>query len=578
MNLISQKPAVSFLPLLLLLNPSCRVIPRGVPGAGYAVIRVQNGVSLGAETKRILAYQDPNPKPPVVRPSPPLDKTHPIIDKWIKDPSIPDGQQEEVLIGFLPLKEPADSKTYMSSLEQELERLGGQYIRRYDSIYTFGLKLPVGALRGGLSGDKRVRYIEPKRVRLSLDMIPAQGAPGSACKGLDGYSSPASSVEKIQDLAIRTGLNSFTTPVGATIALLDSGVGRHRLLPEPQVVRHDCLNPPCIAGGTDGCANHGTPDTGILIATGSGLQPQGVLQGATVHSFKVFDQAGSAGSCSADGDSAATVEALTSGIGAVSPPVDVVLTETLIPGAANSNVSMAVDSAFEAGYPVIVAANPTLTLLSPANAHKGFPISSAAQSFSFATDGRFVPAVWADSGSETLSGSSSNLCKHDGASGAAPYAAAVAVKLRHLLRSAGQPDAPGNVYALMLALSKSDLFFSRLLYLPASGQYYTGSFDIAHGGEAYATVNVAAGHKLRAAIWWPESAATDAGSEVHNEIYLEIGKPDGLSTGKAAEKNSVFQYRSVELTIPSGDWIIKVTGANVVAGPQHVYWAAFTGP
>jgi hypothetical protein len=591
MSRIYSKPVVSFLPLLFLLCPSCRVVPRGVPGAEYAVIRVQDGKYMGVEAKRITAYQNPNPKPPVKRRAPPLDKAHPIIDRWIKDPAIPDGQLEDVLIGLLPPANSADPKTYLQAFERD-HKLYGESIKHYDSIYTLSVKLPVGALRGQLSRDKRIRYIEPKRVPLSLAMFPTRD---DACKGLAGYASLDPSVKKIRELAVTTGLASFAVPQEARIALLDSGVGTHLQLPESQLVRHDCLlSPSCSTGpgtGSDGCGNHGTPDAGILIANGSGSEPHGLLQpddvslaGATVHSFKVADQSGTAGNCSADGDATATVAALTLGIGAVSPKVDVILTETLIPGEANSSVSMAVDRAFDDGYPVIVAANPTETLWSPSNAHKGFPVASTAQSDSYATDGRSVPAVWAESSSETLSSISSNYCMHDGASGAAPYAAAVAVKLRHLLKSSGKPDDPGNVYALILALSKSDFFFSRLLYLPSDGQYYTGSFDIKHGGEAYATVNVTAGQKLRAAIWWPESAATDTGAEVHNEIYLEIGKPDGLSAGKAAEKQSVFQYQTVELTIPPGDWIIKVTGANVAPeangapGHQFVYWAAFTGP
>jgi hypothetical protein len=593
MSRIYSKPVVSFLPLLFLLCPSSCVRPRGVPGAEYAVIQVKDGTSTGVETKRIRVYQKPNPKPPVPRPTPPLPKTSSVIDQWIKDPRIPDQQREEILIGLLPPdpKLQQDAKTYMDSFEAERLKPGGQDIRRYGSIFTFSLTLTVGALRGPLPSDPRIRYIEPNRVPLTKEMIPSQGASGSTCKGEAGYSiPPPSSVATIQTIGTRANLHLFANPPAAAVAMLDSGVNSPPLLPAAQIFRQDCMSPPCVSVsvGNDSCANHGTPNAGILIAsrtsTGTSTEPQGVLQGAALHSFKVWQGTGGAGSCSNfDARVSAVVESLNVAIPAIplnppgTPRVDLILTETLIPGPANSSVAVAVDAAFDAGYPVIVAANPD-PMMAPGNAHKGFLVSTTPQK-STTSDARLIPIVWSESNSETTSGSTSPLCKQDGASGAAPYVAAAAAKLRQLLRSNMQPDAPGNVYALTLALARPVNVIYRMLFLPASGQYLTGSFDITHGGEAYAEVNVQFGQQLRAAIWWPESASMGTGAEIHNEIRLEIGKPSGFSGGKAVQPTtSVFQYLPLGKALEAGTWIIKITGANVVAGPQRVYWAAFTGP
>jgi hypothetical protein len=567
MRLISVKSAGAVPSMLLLVFPSCRsVIHLGVPGAEYAIIQVRDGQPQTVEKKRVSVYQPPNPRPPKPPSAVAPDRTHPLIDQWIKAQSMPGQQRVDVLVALLPPLQAGDNQAFMSSFQGILEAAGGEQIMRHDSAYTFSLSLPMSALRGLLLKEPALRYIEPVRIPLRDDLIPG------FCKktaGTTPTSAPAD--QRIVYLAKAINLDKFASPATVSVALLDSGVSTHSLLPAAQIAGLDCLTVSCAAGDpTDGCLNHGTPDTGILIATGTGTSPIGVLPGAGIKSFKVVAQSGS---CTAEGNADAVRRAFDEKITGSMLPVDVVLTEVLLDGDVNSAASLAADRAYDAGYPVIVATNP-VAMVAPGNAHKVFPVSATNQGETKTSDGRKIPAVWAYTFSETTS-NDSKYCVHDGASGAAPYAVAVAAKVKQILSSRSLPSDPGNIYAMMLALARLNVK-ARTLYLPETGNYTTGSFDISHATETYATVTVPSGKLLRAAIWWPESAVLPSGSSYHNRIYLEIVKPSGFSAKKAEDQGSVFQYASVPLTIESGNYIIKVKGANVVSGPQKVYWAAFS--
>ncbi len=449
-----------------------------------------------------------------------------------------------------------------------LRGLGADIISRYDFISAFLVRLPISLLKDSLAAHPLVRYLEPNRIPLTPDMIPG------TCKFSAGSVHSPSAVT-ISSIASTARLDMFSDPATATIALLDSGVDNHTNLPPLQIVRRDCLPAPCVTGGNDGCLNHGTPDTGILIANGSGKQPHGVVPEASVHSFKIIEQSSS---CKIFSSPDAFVRAVDEA--KADPATGIILTEFLSPGPPDSAISMAADAAFDMGIPVITAANPTPGVASsPANAHKVFPVSASTQKSASTVDGRTIPVIWGLTESETTSRGGMNLyCEQNGSSGAAPYVVAAALKLKHLLRTlpAPMPASPGNIYALLLALAEGSVgVSSRLLFLPPLGKYLTGSFDLTHGATVSANVDVADGQKLRAAIWWPESATTGA----HNEIHLEIFKPSlfNLSAGKSKAKNSVFQYVALPAQSPARQLELRITGTNVISGPQKVYWAAFAG-
>jgi len=589
MTILRLSPDCWFLLCASMFLGSCRsVIHPGVPGAEFAAIKVTNGQVDGpVVTRQVSVYRNPAAKPPKVPRPKVLDKTHPIIDRWIKDKNIPDTRREEVMVGFWEPAKVVGEQIHRAPLDQYealLKERGAENIQRFDSIAAFLVSLPIKALRGPLSSDPNIRYIEPNRVPLTLDMIPGYTISSSTCKGGAGYPALGIFVARISTLASAAGLSTYPTPSTAKIALLDTGVNNHALLPAASIVRKDCLNStssacPLTSGfdGLDGCLNHGTPDAGILIANGTMGQPAGVLLGAELHSFKVIQQTSGFSSCTPNSIAGAVVRALENEVVSNTLPVDVILTEVLLQAEPYSSTSVAADKAFEAGYPVISAANSSMNMgYGPANAHKAFPVSANNLSVGRTKDKRIVPAIWAKTSSETTSGVSpaNPYCVHDGSSGAAPYAAAAALKLKYLLNSVLEtPIGPGNIYALLLALSKWE-FGKRMLNLPPSGQFLLGSFPIYQGDETMVPVSLAAGEKLRAAIWWPESPSSP---DVHNKIVLEVVKPNLYSAGKADDNYSVFQYKSIDFPIITGQWTLKITGANVISGPQTVYWAAYVG-
>ena len=560
-------PICSLMAATAILLTSCRTaLTPGVPGAEFATITVRNGSAVAVETQRISVHPPRKPTPPKPRPPQVLDKTNRIVDDWIRHR--PGTDRVEVLIGFSD-PDPKKHTEAMDSYVALVRKLGGEIVNTHDFISTFLVRLPISALSQLLASEPRVRYIEPNRVQLTRDMIPG------TCKLAAGSVHSPSAVT-ISTIAGASRLDQFTDPSPIAVAQLDSGVDNHVNLPPGQIVKRDCLQTPCVNGGNDGCLNHGTPDAGILIANGVGVEPRGVLPGATVRSFKVIEQSGS---CTVFSNADAFVRAIAEA--KADPSVNIILTEFLTPGGPQAAVSVAADTAFDAGIPVVTAANPTPGVdASPANAHKVFPVSATTQLSATTVDGRTVPVIWGMTASETTSAGGTNLyCEQDGSSGAAPYAVAAALKLKKILLTlpTPMPDAPGNIYALLLALSEKIFgVSSRFLVLPPLGKYLTGSFDLAHGETVTAQVNVAANEKLRAAIWWPESATPG----LHNEIHLEIFKPAPLNLlAKASSKStkSVFQYVAVPLPFTSGQWELRITGKNVVAGPQKVYWAAFAG-
>ncbi len=83
---------------VLLLTSCGTALPPGVPGAEFAIVTVNNGKAVAVEKQRVSVHQGANPSTPKPPPPQVLDKTHPIIDDWIRNR--PGTDREEVLVGF----------------------------------------------------------------------------------------------------------------------------------------------------------------------------------------------------------------------------------------------------------------------------------------------------------------------------------------------------------------------------------------------------------------------------------------------------------------------------------------------
>jgi len=550
-------------------------------GPEYAVIVLKSGQAVSVTKKRMKGVNIAKLEL-LHRPRQALDRTHPIIDQWIQDPQIPGPRVFRVVVGIWGHPEQMPAEPYLASFEEKLKQLG-KNVKRYGFVPSFGVDLPVSALRDeSLRGDSRVRYIQPDRIPLSSELPPSTAAAGGYCKAADGYGAvlPTANVQKISEIAADTGLSSFFNSATGRATLLDSGVvSSHSQLPAGKIIRTNCLTDPCESNNaTDGCLNHGSPNAGILVANGTGDEPIGLLPNYDLDSFKVIEQQNSSGTCTPTASVEAILRALGDRISQGSNSADVILIEGVIEGEPPwSCVSVAADQAFNAGFAVITPTGNLTLDVSPANAHRVLPVSRIAQNFARTSDNRILPALWTATSSETTSGRGGPYCKQSGASGAAPFVAGAAAKLNRFLQSISMPADPGSIYAVLLGLAKWESP-ERQLFLTENGNLYIGSFQLDQGGELTAEIEVgAADQQLHAAIWWPESLGT-GGRELHNEVHLELRNPSGLMASESKDTNSVFQYVASDPSGITGNWKLRFFGANIASGGQLVYWAAYAGP
>jgi serine protease AprX len=279
------------------------------------------------------------------------------------------------------------------------------------------------------------------------------------------------------------------------------------------------------------------------------------------------------------------------------------------------------DRAFDAGVATIAAVGNTPgsnTAHSPANAHKAIGVGAfdvlhritySSQSRGPTRDGRIKPDIQAPHNTITASGwdDFGRWRFGPGTSGAAPYAASVAVLARAFLGK-GTPFAlaPGHVYAYLILSTVLPIgdptvqiqpgpFKPPLVPEPVSwvnnktgaghlrmdtgGLSWFGSVSITDGAHIDIPLEMGVGgfRVLDAALWWPESPS--AGTEVHNDIDLILVSPSGVQRAFSRQTLSVFERARVEEVghLDHGTWRLRIHGFRVPGGSQTVFYAAHAG-
>jgi hypothetical protein len=380
---------------------------------------------------------------------------------------------------------------------------------------------------------------------------------------------------------------------GFFLGVIDSGSRRsHTLFTSPTQIDYwrDCRNTTsgtCLDTGDPNysaadCVNHGTKVVGVINANGNrGGDWRGVAD-TTADSWNIATCVGGGISCAA-GQRAMDAAALSA---------DKVVSGSWGGcGDPSSATSVGADEGYNAGMLMYFANGNSGpgdgTVLGPANAHKvigvgAFDISSgtqyAAQSLGPAPDGRFKPDLQAPNNSDTASnGSDTAMTTLGGTSGAAPFASASALLLTDWFGSFS--TTPGLIYAMHLNYGENtpsginNTEGVGRFRLGAGGSVISGSRTLSMTGQnLYVDFAVPPGlTDLRAAIWWPETAA-----QTHNDVDLRFENPPGTSVTSSLFVSSVFEH--VVVTNPaSGSWRIRIRAYDLPTSPQVVYYAIRMG-
>jgi serine protease AprX len=380
------------------------------------------------------------------------------------------------------------------------------------------------------------------------------------------------------------------------IGLLDTGLRfSHILYNNPSHVgfRMDCVNggANCATGANlnpnDDCWNHGTSTGAIITGNGNlGNNYRGVTA-ITLDSLKVYPSTfNPQGGCTGDLNTTAVVNGFQT---AVSVLDRVIIAEMQDGGNAQSAVSTAADSAFDAGA-VIIAANGNYgpgagTVRGPALAPRVIGVGNfdvqtlgpiASQGQGPGADNRYKPDIQTPTNTQTASNASDTALQvFSGTSGATPYAGAAAALLRNWLRGASSSIDPGQVYAQMILSGQQPWVFNNTsgagkLRLPTDGWAWWGKVAISSGGTVDIPIGIRPGNftLLDGAIWWPENVGQ------HNDVDLYLISPNGSTAAFSDSVASVFERARFSGAVQAGTWNVRIRGYNVPQGPQTVYWTA----
>lgn len=379
------------------------------------------------------------------------------------------------------------------------------------------------------------------------------------------------------------------------IGLLDTGVRRTHVqfnLPSHLAFLGDCVNggASCMTGTintNDDCWNHGTSSAGIITGNSrQGFAFRGVTA-ISLDSWKVYPSTFSAGSCTGFLSTTASVRAFQRAVQVLDR---VIVAEMQGSGDHRSSISVAANSAFDAGS-VVIAANgnngPNAgTVNAPANAHKvigvgNFDVQTLAQVSSQSrgptADGRFKPDIQTPTNSETASASSDTALRvFTGTSGSTPYAGGAAALTRNwLLRFGGTID-PGQVYAQLILSGQQPYPFNNTtgagpIKMPTSGRAWRGKVSVTNGATIDIPLTVTSGtaNTFDGALWWPESP-----SGLHNDVDLSLISPSGTTVASSISVASIFERVRRAGAVATGTWKVRIRGYRVRSASQTVYWAA----
>jgi serine protease AprX len=397
--------------------------------------------------------------------------------------------------------------------------------------------------------------------------------------------------------------------------LVDSGVrATHQILSKPSVIgiRRDC-----VRGGMDcntgpdlnpnDVRHHGTSCAAIICGNpNQGGKYRGVTR-IRLDSWRVITELGNPEEPPGMLDGAATLRAFENAVKLRYLAISASIGD---PGADDLSAdSLAADKAFDAGVATIAAVGNTPgsnTAHAPANAHKAIgvgafdvlsrktwnPYANYGQSRGPTRDGRFKPDIQAPTNTITASGwDDSSRVMFAGTSGAAPYAASVAVLWRAFLGEGTHfVISPGHVYAHLILSTNVQLDgYGRVdidnergagQLRMGIGLHWFGWVSIPNSGSSFdipLEMGTGGFRVLDAALWWPESPS--AGTEVHNDIDLYVVSPSGVRRAVSIQSASVFERARVEQVGPleQGTWTLRIRGHHVPRGSQTVFWGANAG-
>ena len=403
--------------------------------------------------------------------------------------------------------------------------------------------------------------------------------------------------ENISDARALLGTEPYAVYSANWIGMLDTGVrSTHTLFNTPNRLSwvRDCVQGTSNNCGTgtnlnpaDTCWDHGTRTAGIMVGNNNlGAALRGVT-GIALDSYKVYpDGWNGMGVC----NSGHNVQAVVRAFQATTAGGDhTVLANVQAGEPYHGAISTAADLAFDAGH-VVVASNgnggPAAgTVGAPANAHKVLGIGARTMingtlrtdsARGPAADNRFKPDLIAPADVHSISNASDSAIAPNlfiRTSSAAPFAAATAAVVGNWWRQAFGLNAPGYVYAHMIALGSNAGSLNNdtgagLISIPASSTIRGGKVFLAGNQNIDTTISLTSPGAIVAALWWPQGTVSN-----HNDVDLEVYRPNGTLAGTSAWGQSVIEQTFVWAGGVSGNWKIRVKGYSV-SGFQDVYWAA----
>ena len=361
------------------------------------------------------------------------------------------------------------------------------------------------------------------------------------------------------------------------VGILDTGARRtHTLITPASASFFEDLTTTTNPDPNDDCWNHGTSTFAIMGGNSNLGDAFRGITNLTVDSFKVYP----AGCQNLDVGAAQRAFAR-----AVEVGDRVIVAEMQAGGDELSALSVAADSAFDAGAAVIAANGnngPNASTVNvPAAAQKVLGIGAVDlkaqttpdfQSRGPTGDFRIKPDVQAPTNVETASNASDTATQvFTGTSAATPHAAGAAA----LFRNATPAMPAGGVYAMLLASGNAsgvdNTHGAGMISLQPTGVFWQAQTTVSNKQVVDIPAVDAAGpgnHRFNLAIWWPEAPAT------HNDIDVSLVDPNGVVRASSLSVNGVFERVALTGGITAGRWTVRITGYQVT-GTQTVY-AAWT--